>query len=63
MNNNLLNISTPALKQAKAVASSYGLENHGLTNLANVYWNLTPEALYEEIVFRGEGHISRCVLV
>jgi phosphoenolpyruvate carboxykinase (ATP) len=58
MNNNLLNIKTPAEGQADALKSDYGLANFGLTNLRKVYWNLPPEALYEEIIFRGEGHIS-----
>jgi len=57
--NNLLNIKTPAQDQAKALKSDYGLENHGLTNLNTVYWNLPTEALYEEITFRGEGRISK----
>lgn len=56
--NNILNIKTPAELQAAALKSEYGLENHGLTNLRKVYWNLPTEALYEEIVFRGEGQIS-----
>ncbi|MDX1613692.1 MAG: phosphoenolpyruvate carboxykinase (ATP) [Candidatus Promineifilaceae bacterium] len=56
--NNLLNISTPAEKQATALKSDYGLGNHGLSNWRRVYWNLPTESLYEEIVFRGEGHIS-----
>ncbi len=56
--NNLLNIKTPAQDQAGQHKSDYGLENHGLRNQRCVYWNLTPEALYEEIVFRGEGRIS-----
>jgi phosphoenolpyruvate carboxykinase (ATP) len=56
--NNLLNIKTPAQGQATAVKSDFGLDNHGLTNLSTVYWNLPPEALYEEVVFRGEGRIS-----
>lgn len=59
MNNNLLNIQTPAQAQARALKSDFGLENHGFVNLNQVYWNLPPESLYEEIVFRGEGHISR----
>ena len=59
MNNNLLNIKTPSEKQAGALKSDYGLVNHGLTNLRQVYWNLPTESLYEEIVFRGEGHISK----
>ncbi len=57
--NNLLNIKTPAQDQAKALKSDYGLDNHGLTNLNTVYWNLPTEALYEEITFRGEARISK----
>ncbi len=56
--NNLLNIKTPAQDQAGELRSLYGLDNHGFRNLHKVYWNLPREALYEEIVFRGEGHIS-----
>ena len=57
--NNLLNIKTPAEDQAAALKSDFGLEALGLTNLRKVYWNLPTEALVEEIVFRGEAHISR----
>jgi phosphoenolpyruvate carboxykinase (ATP) len=57
--NNLLNIKTPAQDQADARKSDYGLENHGLTNLNAVYWNLPIEALYEEIIFRREGHLTQ----
>ena len=56
--NNLLNIKTPAEDQAKAVKSDYGVSNHGFRNLRQVYWNLPTESLYEEAIFRGEGHIS-----
>ena len=56
--NNLLNIKTPAEDQAKALKSDFGLSNHGFRNLRKVYWNLPTESLYEEAVFRGEGHIS-----
>jgi phosphoenolpyruvate carboxykinase (ATP) len=56
--NNLLNIKTPAHDQAKALKADYGLDNHGLTNLSNVFWNLPTEALVEEIAFRGEGRLS-----
>jgi phosphoenolpyruvate carboxykinase (ATP) len=55
---NLLNIRTPAHDQAAARKSDYGLDNLGLANLNQVYWNLPDEALYEEVVFRGEGHIT-----
>jgi len=59
MSNNLLNIKSPSENQAAALSSDYGLLNHGLSNLREVYWNLPTESLYEEIVFRGEGHISK----
>jgi phosphoenolpyruvate carboxykinase (ATP) len=56
--NNILNIKTPAEAEAEALKSDYGLDNHGLTNLRKVYWNLPPESLYEEIIFRSEGRIT-----
>jgi phosphoenolpyruvate carboxykinase (ATP) len=52
-----LDIPSPALKQATENASIFGVNNHGLTNLHRVYWNLSSPALYEEAVFRGEGSI------
>jgi phosphoenolpyruvate carboxykinase (ATP) len=57
--NNLLDIKTPTEAQAGALKSDYGLDNIGLMNLRKVYWNLPTEALYEEIIFRGEAKISR----
>jgi len=57
--NNLLNIKTPAGAQALSLKSDYGLENHGLFNLRQVYWNLPVEALYEEAIFRNEGKMAR----
>ncbi len=54
-----LDIPSPALKQASENASQFGIQNHGLTNLHKVYWNLPTPALYEEAIFRGEGSISR----
>jgi phosphoenolpyruvate carboxykinase (ATP) len=56
--NNLLGIPTPAQGEAASLASTYGLNNHGLTNLNTVYWNLPAEALYEESTFRRESRIS-----
>jgi phosphoenolpyruvate carboxykinase (ATP) len=56
--NNLFNIRTPAEGQAQDLQSDFGLENHGVTNLRAVYWNLPVEALYEEIIFRQEGKLS-----
>ncbi len=56
--NNILDIKSPAEGQAAARKSDFGLENHGLTNLNKVYWNLPTEALYEEAIFRNEGKIT-----
>jgi phosphoenolpyruvate carboxykinase (ATP) len=56
--NNILGIKTPCEGQAQALKADYGLAYLGLTNLRKVYWNLPTEALYEEIVFRGEARIS-----
>jgi phosphoenolpyruvate carboxykinase (ATP) len=57
--NNILNIKTPAERESEALKSEYGLDNNGLTNLRKAYWNLPTESLYEEIVFRTEGKISK----
>jgi phosphoenolpyruvate carboxykinase (ATP) len=35
-----------------------GLEGHGITNVARVYWNMSVPALYEEAVRRREAAIS-----
>jgi phosphoenolpyruvate carboxykinase (ATP) len=56
--NNILEIKSPAEKDAAALKSDYGLAVMGLSNLHKVYWNLPTESLYEEIVFRGEALIS-----
>jgi len=53
-----LKIDSPAQRQAKELGSDYKLSNHGLKHLKEKYWNLPTEALYEEFVFRGEGHIT-----
>lgn len=57
--NNLLNIKTPSEDIASAIRGDYGLDYLGLSNLRKVYWNLPTEALYEEIIFRGEASISK----
>lgn len=58
MNNNLLNIRTPAEAVADALKADYNLSFLGLDNLRKVYWNLPVESLYEEVVFRSEGQIT-----
>jgi phosphoenolpyruvate carboxykinase (ATP) len=53
-----LDIQSPAVQEAGTLASDYGLQNHGLTNLRRVYWNLPTPALYEESVFRSEARLT-----
>ena len=55
-----LEFDSPAVKQAGDLAADYKLANIGLTNLERVFWNLPVPALYEEIVFRGEGRVAQC---
>ena len=43
---------------AQAPQQITGLEGHGITNVARVYWNMSVPALYEEAVRRREGSIS-----
>ncbi len=38
--------------------STYGLENHELTNVGDVYWNLHTPELYEHVVRNGEGQVA-----
>ncbi len=53
-----LDIPSPVAKEAGQTASIFGVQNHGLTNLHRVYWNLPTPALYEEAIFRSEGRLS-----
>lgn len=54
-----LEFNTPATKQAMELASDFRLKNQGFKDLDRVFWNLPDEALYEEIIFRNEGHITK----
>lgn len=53
-----LEFKTPASKEAMDLASDYRLKHHGLQYMDRVFWNLPDEALYEEIIFRNEGHLT-----
>lgn len=53
-----LEFNTPATKQAKELAADFKLDNHGLVQLDQVYWNLPDATLYEEIIFRNEGKVA-----
>jgi phosphoenolpyruvate carboxykinase (ATP) len=53
-----LEFNTPASKEAKQLASDFGLSNQGFNYLDRVYWNLSETSLYEEAIFRNEGHMS-----
>lgn len=39
--------------------SQFGLQHHGIGNAGTVHWNLTPPALYEEAIRRGEAVVAR----
>ncbi|RMF09480.1 MAG: phosphoenolpyruvate carboxykinase [Alphaproteobacteria bacterium] len=39
--------------------SRYGIENQGVKNPRNVYWNLGTEALYEQTLSRGLGTMAK----
>lgn len=54
-----LEFNTPASKEAMELASDFRLKNQGLNYLDRVYWNLSNEALYEEIIFRNEGKLAK----
>ena len=53
-----LEFDTPATDQAADLKSRFGLANHGFVHLDRVFWNLPAAALYEEAVFRREGHVA-----
>ncbi len=53
-----LEFDTPATTQARELKSDFGLANHGLLHLDQVFWNLPSGALYEEAVFRKEAHVA-----
>jgi phosphoenolpyruvate carboxykinase (ATP) len=38
--------------------TAYGLENHGLYNLNDIYWNLPTPRLIEQSIVRREGQLS-----
>ena len=38
--------------------SNYGIENHGITNTGDLFWNLNTPRLYEEIIKRREGFVA-----
>ncbi len=41
------------------IASTYGLDRHGLKPTRSVCWNLSPAELVEEAVRRGEGQLTQ----
>jgi len=49
---------SPAHNQAHVLKSEHDLSYLGLINSGTVYWNLSTEALYEEILFRNEAKLS-----
>lgn len=47
-----------APSRADSTTRSFGLEMHGLAPTLPVHWNLSPVALYEEALRRGEGRLA-----
>src|SRR5688572_27254649 len=41
-----------------AMGKKHGLEQQGLDPQGTVHWNLSPAALYEHALARGEGHLT-----
>jgi phosphoenolpyruvate carboxykinase (ATP) len=41
------------------MTGAFGLEKQGFRNLKAVNWNLSPAALYETSIARGEGHLAK----
>ncbi|PJA96819.1 MAG: phosphoenolpyruvate carboxykinase (ATP) [Ignavibacteriales bacterium CG_4_9_14_3_um_filter_34_10] len=54
-----LEFNSPATKEAMKLASDFRIKNQGFKYLDRVFWNLPDETLYEEIVFRNEGKITK----
>jgi phosphoenolpyruvate carboxykinase (ATP) len=46
------------MREHSARVSKYGLDNHGIVNVNDIYWNLSTPALYEESVRRREGLVA-----
>ncbi len=40
------------------IPGKYDLKNHGLRNFGDVYWNLPPARLVEQVILRGEGMLA-----
>ena len=51
--------SSPFQSYAQNRRSDFGLDHLGLDGYRTAYWNLPPEAYYEESIFRGEGRLSK----
>ena len=46
------------VEKTGSVSSSWGLDNHGLSNLKAEHWNPSVAALYEHGLRRGEGVLA-----
>ncbi|MFQ5784313.1 MAG: phosphoenolpyruvate carboxykinase [Alphaproteobacteria bacterium] len=47
------------MRQTGPAISSFGLDRHGIVNLAAAHWNDTTSALYQAALMRGEGLLAR----
>ncbi len=46
------------MQTLNTIRSQYGLENHGIRNVNNTYWNLSTSMLYEEAIRRREARLA-----
>ena len=46
------------MRQLGPTISSYGLDHHGIRDLAAAHWNYSTAALYEQAIRRGEGKLA-----
>jgi phosphoenolpyruvate carboxykinase (ATP) len=55
-----LSTETPRSQEAMTiqVERAHGLEALGIVRSGHVHWNLSPAALYEEALRRGEGQLA-----
>ena len=47
------------MSQLDRPAGAFGLEVHGFRKLKAAHWNLSPAALYEHAIARGEGRLAK----
>ena len=52
------NLRKRPVRQLGHSPSSHGLEHHGITAASDVFWNLSPDELYDRAIAHGDGHAA-----